>query len=99
MISRPSPTRIVVDGGFKTMSVQHGQPRPLGLGPIAKMVLSAEHGNIELEQPDEEHQVGDPITFIPGYTDSTLCLHDEMCVIRDGVLEAGWAIPGRTGRR
>jgi hypothetical protein len=28
-----------------------------------------------------------------------VCLHDEMCVLRDGVLEAVWAIPGRTGRR
>ena len=66
---------------------------------IRSMVLSAEHGNIELEQPDQAHQVGDPITFVPGYTDSTLCLHDEMCVLRNGVLEAVWAIPGRTGRR
>jgi D-serine deaminase-like pyridoxal phosphate-dependent protein len=99
VISRPSPARIIVDGGFKTMSVQHGQPRPLGLGPVKSMVLSAEHGNIELEQPDTTHEVGDLITFIPGYTDSTVCLHDEMCAVRNGVLEAVWAIPGRTGRR
>jgi D-serine deaminase-like pyridoxal phosphate-dependent protein len=99
VISRPSPTRIIVDGGFKTMSVQHGQPRPLDLGPVKSMVLSAEHGNIELEEPDHTHAVGDPVTFIPGYTDSTVCLHDELCVIREDVLEAVWAIPGRTGRR
>lgn len=99
VVSRPSPTRIVVDGGFKTMSVQHGSPRPLGLGAVKSLVLSAEHGNIELEQPDENHKVGDLVAFIPGYTDSTVCLHDEMCVLRDGVLEAVWRIPGRTGRR
>ncbi|HZT31498.1 MAG TPA: alanine racemase [Bryobacteraceae bacterium] len=99
VVSRPSPTRIIVDGGFKTMSVQHGQPRPLGLGAIKSLVLSAEHGNVELEQPNSAHRVGDLITFIPGYTDSTVCLHDELCVLRNGLLEAVWAIPGRTGRR
>jgi D-serine deaminase-like pyridoxal phosphate-dependent protein len=32
MASRPTEHRIVVDGGFKTMSVQHGSPRPVALG-------------------------------------------------------------------
>jgi D-serine deaminase-like pyridoxal phosphate-dependent protein len=99
VVSRPSATRILVDGGFKTMSTQHGAPRPLGVGAVKSLVLSAEHGNIELEEPDTVHRVGDLVTFVPGYTDSTVCLHDEMCVLRDGVLEAVWAIPGRTGRR
>jgi hypothetical protein len=39
------------------------------------------------------------VSFIPGYTDSTVCLHDEFCVVRNGALEAVWGIPGRTGRR
>ncbi len=99
VVSRPAPRRIVVDGGFKTMSVQHGQPRPIIAGAIEKMWLAAEHGVIELESPAHDPRVGDTISFIPGYTDSTVCLHDEMCVIRNGVLEAVWTIPGRTGRR
>ena len=99
VVSRPTPRRIVVDGGFKTMSGQHGPPRPIIAGAIEKMWLSAEHGVIALAEPSPAPRVGDPISFIPGYTDSTVCLHDEMCVIRDGVLEAVWTIPGRTGRR
>jgi D-serine deaminase-like pyridoxal phosphate-dependent protein len=63
------------------------------------MVLTAEHGILELQEPDRTHKVGDLMTLIPGYTDSTVCLHDEMCVIRAGALEAVWSIPGRTGRR
>jgi len=65
---------------------------------VKSLVLSAEHGNIELEQPSETPRVGDTVEFIPGYTDSTVCLHDEMCVLREGRLEAVWHIPGRTGR-
>lgn len=99
VVSRPSATRIIVDGGFKTMSSQHGPPQPVGLGAVKSLVLSAEHGNIELEEPDEAHKVGDMVNFIPGYTDSTVCLHDEMSVLNDGVLQAVWTIPGRTGRR
>jgi D-serine deaminase-like pyridoxal phosphate-dependent protein len=96
--SRPARDRIIVDGGFKTMSVQHGLPKPLGLPPIRSLVLSAEHGNIELEQPDDTIRVGDTVEFVPGYTDSTVCLHDEMAVIEKGVLKAVWRVPGRTGR-
>ncbi|MBM3738178.1 MAG: DSD1 family PLP-dependent enzyme [Acidobacteria bacterium] len=96
--SRPSPTRIIVDGGFKTLSDKHGLPRAMDLPAVKSLVLSAEHGNIELEQPSETPRVGDTVEFIPGYTDSTVCLHDEMCVLREGRLEAVWHIPGRTGR-
>ena len=99
IVSRPTAHRIIVDGGFKTMSVQHGPPRPGGLGALKSMVLTAEHGILELEEADMTHQVGDTVPFIPGYTDSTVCLHDEFCVVRNGALEAVWAIPGRTGRR
>ena len=98
VVSRPSETRVIVDGGFKTMSVQHGIPRPIGL-QVKSVALSAEHGTLELATPSAQPAVGDVIAFIPGYTDSTVCLHDEMCALREGKLEAVWTIPGRTGRR
>ncbi len=99
VVSRPSSTRVLVDGGFKTMSYCHGNPQPLGVGEVKSLVLSAEHGNIELAEPNDTLRVGDLVEFVPGYTDSTLCLHDEMCVLRDGIVEAVWSIPGRSGRR
>lgn len=99
VVSRPAPNRAIVDGGFKTMSVQHGLPRPAGLA-IKSLVLSAEHGNLELaEESLEKPPVGSLVSFVPGYTDSTVCLHDEMCVLQGGKLVAVWPIPGRTGRR
>ncbi len=98
VVSRPTATRVIVDGGFKTMSTQHGLPCPMGL-EVASLVLSAEHGTIELSAPSAQPGVGDLVAFVPGYTDSTVCLHDEMCVLRGGRLEAVWTIPGRSGRR
>jgi len=97
-VSRPSPTRVIVDAGFKTMSYCHGMPRPIGL-ETKSVGLSAEHGTLELEQPSDTPHVGDTVEFIPGYTDSTLCLHDEICVFRGERVEAVWIIPGRSGRR
>jgi D-serine deaminase-like pyridoxal phosphate-dependent protein len=98
VVSRPSETRLIVDAGFKTMSVQHGTPQPIGLD-VSSVSLSAEHGTLELTTPSATPAVGDIVEFIPGYTDSTVCLHDEMCALRDGVLVAVWPIPGRTGNR
>jgi D-serine deaminase-like pyridoxal phosphate-dependent protein len=96
VVSRPTPTRVIVDGGFKTMSSQHGLPSPIGLA-VVKLTLSAEHGNLELEQASDAPRVGDVVVFIPGYTDSTVCLHDEMCATRAGRVESVWRIPGRSG--
>lgn len=95
VVSRPSPSRIIVDGGFKTMSDKHGSPKPLGLGDLKGLALSAEHGNLELEELAATPRVGDIVEFIPGYTDSTVCLHSEMCALRDGVVVEVWGIPGR----
>jgi D-serine deaminase-like pyridoxal phosphate-dependent protein len=99
VVSRPTSTRIIVDGGFKSMSVQHGAPKPLGLAPLQSMLLTAEHGILEMEEPCAAPRIGDTLSFIPGYTDSTVCLHDEMCVVRNGMVETVWEIPGRSGRR
>ncbi|MBM3794101.1 MAG: DSD1 family PLP-dependent enzyme [Acidobacteria bacterium] len=99
VVSRPATDRVIVDGGFKTMSVQHGLPKPQGLA-IKNLALSAEHGTLELaESSPEQPAIGSLVSFIPGYTDSTVCLHDEMCVVEGGRLVAVWPIPGRTGRR
>jgi D-serine deaminase-like pyridoxal phosphate-dependent protein len=99
VVSRPTPTRVVVDGGFKTMSYCHGYPQPQGLGVIGSLSLSAEHGTIEMESASENPRVGEPVEFVPGYTDSTVCLHDEMCVVKGGMVEEVGAIPGRSGKR
>ena len=98
VVSRPTGTRVIVDGGFKTMSTAHGLPEPIGVA-VKKLVLSAEHGNLELETACQAPAVGDTVSFVPGYTDSTVCLHDEMCALRNGVVEEVWSIPGRSGTR
>ena len=52
VISRPTPNRIICDAGKKTMSSDASMPEPLGLGAVRAARLSAEHGTIELDEPE-----------------------------------------------
>ncbi|MBX6771582.1 MAG: DSD1 family PLP-dependent enzyme, partial [Chloroflexi bacterium] len=95
VISRPTATRIVVDAGHKTMNGNQGMPRPLGIEGVQRLRLSAEHGTIDLDRPNDAIRVGDKIEFIVGYSDFTTYLHDEMYAIRNGIVEQVWPILGR----
>ena len=95
VVSRPTPTRIVTDVGRKTMSSDTAVPRPLGIPGAKAVKLSAEHGLIELEEPSRTPRVGDKVTWIVGYGDTTVCLHDEMAGVRDGIVEVVWPILAR----
>ena len=93
--SRPTPTRIVLDGGRKTMSGDAAMPQPIGLPAIATMRLSAEHTKIELEQPSDAPLVGDRVELVVGYSDSTVHLHEQLIGIRHDRVEAVWPVAAR----
>jgi D-serine deaminase-like pyridoxal phosphate-dependent protein len=93
--SRPTPTRIVIDAGKKTMSGDAAMPSPRGMMPINAMKLSAEHTKIELEQPSIAPGIGDKIELIVGYSDTTVHLHEEIVGVRGDRIESIWRIAGR----
>ena len=93
--SRPAPTRIICDAGKKTMSTDASVPKPIGLPEVASVGCSAEHGTIKLVEESDTPRVGDKISFIVGYGDTTVFLHDNFYGIRDGHVEVVWPILGR----
>jgi D-serine deaminase-like pyridoxal phosphate-dependent protein len=93
--SRPTPTRIVVDAGRKSMSGDAAMPRPLGISQISAMKLSSEHAKIELQQPSAAPQIGDKIELIVGYSDTTVHLHEEIVGIRGDLVESIWRVAAR----
>lgn len=94
--SHPRPERLIFDAGFKTLPAWSGRtPEPIGLPNAGPIRTSAEHGTITLSQPNPNITVGDAFDFIPGYTDMTLFLHDQLYGVRDGVVEVVWDIQGR----
>jgi len=95
VISRPNPTRVILDAGRKAMSSETAMPRPLQVPPVREVQLYAEHSRLELEAPSNLPKVGDRVEFIPGYTDSTIFLHEEIVVLRDDRITAVWKVVGR----
>ena len=93
--SRPTPTRIICDAGFKALSNGHGDPEALGCGSVERFSLSAEHGVITLGEPRTNPRVGDTIEIVPGYSDSTVFLHDRLHGIRGDRVESVWQLVGR----
>jgi len=95
IISRPTPTRIVTDGGKYALGTDMALPHPQDLTGIRSVHFAAEHAIIELESPNSHLKVGDKLEWIVGYGGTTVVLHDEIYAVREGVIEAVWPIAGR----
>jgi D-serine deaminase-like pyridoxal phosphate-dependent protein len=95
VISRPAPTRIICDAGWKTMAQQPALPAPRDMADVKAVKLSAEHATIELSAPHSAPEVGDRVEFVAGYSDATVFLHDYMYGVRGGRVEVVWPILGR----
>jgi D-serine deaminase-like pyridoxal phosphate-dependent protein len=96
VVSRPTPDRLIFDAGFKALPAWLGRtPRPVGLPHFDGFKASAEHGVVIVTAGGATVKVGDAFDFIPGYTDMTLFLHDELYGVRDGLVEVVWPIQAR----
>lgn len=93
--SRPAPERIICDAGFKTTGTAHGEPGLPGARVVTGIKLSAEHGTIHLAAPDDTPRVGEQLRLVPGYSDSTVFLHDQIIAVRGNRVEAVWPLLGR----
>lgn len=96
IVSRPTPERIVVDAGIKTMTREFGWPQPLGIAGASVRSLSEEHGTLELADPDSiDLRPGGKIRFIPSHCCTTVNLHDTLYVVQEGILVDSWPIAAR----
>lgn len=93
--SRPNPRRIICDAGKKSMSGDAALPRPLEIGTVVSVTLSAEHARVELQEPCDKPAVGDTLEFVVGYTDTTTNLHDEIYGLRNGRITNVFRLPPR----
>jgi D-serine deaminase-like pyridoxal phosphate-dependent protein len=98
VVSRPAPTRAVIDAGTKTLSsdrsataedwgVVRGHP---GWRLVS---LNEEHGVIDL--PAGEGPIGTGVEIIPNHGCGALNMHDSVGAVRDGVVEHWWRVKGR----
>lgn len=95
VISRPAPERAILDIGLKSVSVDSGPPRVVGLEGAELTKLSEEHGTLSLDGDSRRLKVGDRVSFLPMHGDTTINIHDYYFCVRDGVLEDVVPIAGR----
>jgi D-serine deaminase-like pyridoxal phosphate-dependent protein len=98
VISRPAPTRAVVDAGLKSLSTDSGMPEPEGLVGVEYRPGGDEHGILTWAdgQVGMVHlEVGDRVKLIPSHIDTTINLHDYYYAQRNGELEAIWPVATR----
>ena len=93
--SRPTPERIIIDTGRKSLDPTTSVPDVVGVHGVKAQGYSAEHGTIELHKPNNEVKVGDRLTLNIGYSDQAVHLHEQLFVVQDGEIEAVWPTAAR----
>ncbi len=98
VISRPAPTRAVLDAGLKSLSTDSGFARLKDFAGLTYRPGGDEHGILEWDSqanPQINLSIGDRIELIPSHIDTTINLHDYYFACRANRLEAIWPISAR----
>ena len=93
VISRPERDLAITDAGRKALSEEFGFPPPLDLPGAESFRSSEEHGFIRLN--GAEASVGQKIRLLPTHVCTTVNLHDQFYAVREGRLQAIYAIAAR----
>ena len=94
VISRPEPRRLVVDCGHKSMTKDHGLPKPRDLDGATVVSLNDEHATLRVPH-DSRVQIGDHVFMRPSHTDPTINLHDSFYALEGDRVVDVWPIVAR----
>ena len=94
--SVPEPGFTLSDAGAKAIGADGGLPAIDNIPGATVRSLSAEHGEIVLEQSrGAPVDLGDKVWFTPWDIGTCANLHDYISAVRDGRLEAVWSVAAR----
>lgn len=99
VVSRPTPTRAIIDAGSKTLSSDLGSLT--GHGRIVEYPeaviyrLNEEHGYVDLTACRAWPEIGEVVTVIPNHTCTVTNLHDHLVGVRVGTVETVWPVATR----
>lgn len=92
VVSRPTPTRVILDAGSKILTYEQYYVKGYGRiveYPDAQVVsLSEEHGMVELPAGSEGPKVGDIVHVIPNHCCVVTNMVDSVVTMRKGKVEA-----------
>lgn len=95
IVSRPEPSRLIVDTGMKVLAKEFGVPQPIGVSGMEMKGLSEEHGTITVTDPNISLTPGDTLEILPTHCCTTVNLHDRYYGTRNGIVESVWDITAR----
>jgi D-serine deaminase-like pyridoxal phosphate-dependent protein len=99
VVSRPTPTRAVIDAGTKVLTSD--QYTVKGWGHVLEYPaatipsLSEEHGVVDLSKCDERPAVGDVVSVVPNHCCVVSNMVDEIHGVRRGAVEVVWPVAAR----
>lgn len=96
VVSKPSATEAVVDGGLKAFSTDKPfRPEARGIEGISFSWGGDEHGKLDLTKSSRAVEVGDRIEFLVPHCDPTVNLYDRIYGYRGKQVELAWVIAAR----
>lgn len=96
VVSKPSKTEVVVDGGLKAFSTDKPfRPEAQGIEGVAFAWGGDEHGKLDLSKASKSLEVGDAVEFVVPHCDPTVNLYDRIYGVRGQQVEVAWAIAAR----
>ena len=96
VVSRPSPQKVITDGGLQVLARDSGTPAVAGRPELTYRGLSEEHGTFLVRDGDStDLRIGDVVAVHPGHCCSAANLHDRVFAARQGVVEAVWLVTAR----
>ena len=103
VVSRPTATRAIIDGGTKTFSSDQASQGPgwgvvLGHPGVRIDRMSEEHGILELPAASDI-QIGTVLRVIPNHACGTLNMHDEVLVAEGDQIIDRWEVAARAKLR
>ena len=95
VISRPTPERVVVDVGMKSLTNEFGMPQVLSIPHCEFYREGEENACIRLEDTSLPIRPGDPVELLPMHGDTTVAVHDVYHLCHDDEVVMTLPIQGR----
>jgi D-serine deaminase-like pyridoxal phosphate-dependent protein len=99
VVSRPAPTRAIIDAGSKVLTREQYSVKHFGRVveyPEAVIVnLNEEHGVIDLSACSTRPEIGDVINVIPNHCCVVSNMVDEVYGVRGNAVEVVWPVAAR----
>ena len=93
--SRPSPNKVVLDSGRKSIDPSSRQPTIHEVEVEGSIAFSAEHAKFTMARESDCPHIGERLMLWSGYSDQVCHLHECFVGVRNGIVETIWPLLGR----